>query len=235
LSPFDIRHGIKLNWIYELPFGPGRSLFSSVKNPFVRKALEGWEIAGVMRLQSGTPQYWSSLGTFNNSSGDGVILHNITAKQLQSEMGIYKITDPTTLQGLVYYLPPPVKGAAVGSNFITNTQAAFNVNSLTPAQVDPTQPYMSSAPAGTLGWRGYFELPWQQHYDVSVVKVTRIRESVNLEFRVQALNVFNITNFLPGSINNSSSFGQVTSAYRDISGTVDPGGRILEFVARINF
>jgi hypothetical protein len=32
-----------------------------------------------------------------------------------------------------------------------------------------------------------------------------------------------------------ATFGQVGSAYRDISGTVDPGGRILEFVLRVNF
>jgi hypothetical protein len=31
------------------------------------------------------------------------------------------------------------------------------------------------------------------------------------------------------------AFGQITSAYRDTSNAVDPGGRILEFVARINF
>ena len=56
-----------------------------------------------------------------------------------------------------------------------------------------------------------------------------------MEFRAQALNVFNLTNFSSGSSNSSSSFGQVISAYRDISGTVDPGGRILEFVRRVNF
>jgi len=84
LSPFDIRHGIKMNWIYELPFGQGRSVLGSLHNPVARKVLEGWELAGVVRLQSGTPQYWNGLGTFNSSTGDGVILHNITAKQLQS-------------------------------------------------------------------------------------------------------------------------------------------------------
>jgi len=46
-----------------------------------------------------------------------------------------------------------------------------------------------------------------------------------------------MTNFLidGNSLNSSSTFGQITQAYRDISGTVDPGGRILEFVVRINF
>jgi hypothetical protein len=66
------------------------------------------------------------------------------------------------------------------------------------------------------------------------VKITKIRERGNVEFRAQALNVFNQNSFLLGS-NIGNSFGQITSAYRDTNGTVDPGGRILEFVLRINF
>ena len=62
-------------------------------------------------------------------------------------------------------------------------------------------------------------------------------------FRAQALNVFNLTNFLlfvPGSgitptMTINSGFGQTTGAYRDLSNTNDPGGRILEFVLRLNF
>jgi len=42
------------------------------------------------------------------------------------------------------------------------------------------------------------------------------------------------TNFMPNN-NIGSAFGQTTSAYRDSSGTVDPGGRILEWVFRLNF
>jgi hypothetical protein len=38
-----------------------------------------------------------------------------------------------------------------------------------------------------------------------------------------------------GSNNTNSWFGPTASAYRDAPGTVDPGGRILEFVASTNF
>jgi hypothetical protein len=31
------------------------------------------------------------------------------------------------------------------------------------------------------------------------------------------------------------TFGRITQAYRDISTTNDPGGRIIQFVGRINF
>jgi hypothetical protein len=168
-----------------------------------------------------------------NQNGNGVVLHNITSRQLQDMIGTYKITG-TDGKGLVYYLPPPTPGAAVGDNLITNTMAAFQQGSYTPAQVDPTKPYIGPAAAGQLGWNGYFYLPWQRHFDMSVIKKTKITEKANLEFRAQALNIFNLTNFL-ASANIGTSLGQVTSAYRDISGTVDPGGRILEFVLRVNF
>jgi len=144
----------------------------------------------------------------------------------------------------VYYLPTPVAPVGLTSanntNFITNTQAAFNANNLTPAQVDPNAPYIGPAGPGQWGGLDYIYLPWQRHVDVSLIKITHLRESVTLEFRAQALNVFNLTNFLP-SVSSSStgntgtSFGQITSAYRDISGTFDPGGRILEAVVRLNF
>jgi hypothetical protein len=230
---FDIRNAIKMNWIYELPFGPHRALLGGMHNPIARKMLEGWELAGVARLQSGTPFYWSSFATFN-TNGSGVILHNITAGQIQDMVGIYKITGADG-KGLVYFLPPPTPGAKVGDNFITNTQAAFNANGLNPSQVDQTKPYIGPASAGQMGWLGYFYNPWRHFFDLSLIKKTKIHERGEIEFRAQALNVLNMVNFNAGSGNTSSSFGQITSAYRDISGTVDPGGRMLEFVLKINF
>jgi len=243
---FDIRHAIKLNWVYELPFGAGRAFASSVHNPVVRKAIEGWELAGVVRLQSGTPLFLNGLGTFNNggSAGEGVVLHNISSSQLQSMMGVYKTSYPGSLGGIVYFLPPPAlnNGSTTAglsstnnTNLITNTLAAFNEGGLTPAQVDPNAPYISPAPAGQLGWEGYVYLPWQHHFDLSLSKHTRIGEKVDLLISARALDVLNVTNFLPSASTTSASFGQITSAYRDISGTVDPGGRIIEFQVRVSF
>jgi hypothetical protein len=62
--------------------------------------------------------------------------------------------------------------------------------------------------------------------------------------RMQALNAFNLTNFLlfvPGNGvtttlgANGSGFGQTAGAYKDLSNTNDPGGRIIEFSLRFNF
>jgi len=160
-------------------------------------------------------------------------------------VGVYKTSYPGSAGGLIYYLPPPSQApnsayfatlnSSNNTNLLTNTMAAFNSGGLTPAQVDPNAPYISPAPAGTMGWNGYIYDPWQHHFDLNLQKVVRLHENVTLDIECRALDVFNITNFLPGSTNTSSTFGQITTAYRDISGSVDPGSRIIEFVARINF
>jgi hypothetical protein len=225
-SGFDLRHALKMNYIYELPFGPGKR-FLGQGNVFVKKAVEGWEFAGVMRVQSGLPFFLSSLATFNGN-GSGIVLHNMTSEDLQNMVNIRKTTDANG-KGVVYYLP---------DSLIQNTMAAYNTGGRTPAEVDKTKPYISGAEAGQLGWRGYLYQNWNRFYDMSVVKRTRIGEgSKNVEFRATALNIFNLTNFGNGGAyaNIGSTFGQVTGAYRDISGTVEPGGRILEFMLRINF
>ena len=76
---------------------------------------------------------------------------------------------------------------------------------------------------------------------MSLSKRTKIGENQSLEIRAQALNIANAANFLLGSAGNEvnsggvgSTFGQTTSAYRDItvSGSSDPGGRIIESLAR---
>ena len=164
-----------------------------------------------------------------------MILHNITfASQLQSMMSIRKTTNAQGL-GIVSFLPQSI---------IDNTLAAFETGGKTLANLDPNAPYIGPANvAGQLGENIFLYGPKQQKWDVSLVKRTHIAERFNLEFRAQALNVFNLTNFLlfvPGSgisptMNIGSSFGQTTGAYRDLSNTNDPGGRILEFVMRLNF
>src|SRR5215813_7441552 len=51
-SPWDIRHQLKLDWLYELPIGPGKPFLNST-NKVISRALEGWQTGGVARIQSG--------------------------------------------------------------------------------------------------------------------------------------------------------------------------------------
>ncbi len=49
----DITHVIKANGVYTLPFGKNRKFQSS--NPVLSRLIEGWNVAGIMTRQSGTP------------------------------------------------------------------------------------------------------------------------------------------------------------------------------------
>jgi hypothetical protein len=259
-DPFDIRNAIKLNWLYELPYGAGRH-FGSSANPILKNVLGGWQLSGVVRLQSGTPLFLNGLATFNQTGSSttagvanptGVVLHNISASQLQSMVGVYKTSIAGPNGGTVFFLPPPstlsTKGVTSANNtdIITNTMAAFNQGGFSPAQVNPNAPYIGPAAAGQLGWEGYLYLPWQRHFDLELQKNIKITERVQVQIAAAALDVLNITNFLPGTTptggtgggnTNSTNpfFGQIGSAYRDVSGTVDPGARIIEFHLRLNF
>jgi Carboxypeptidase regulatory-like domain/TonB dependent receptor/TonB-dependent Receptor Plug Domain len=233
-AAFDIRHGIKATWIYQLPFGPGRTMLSSAHGVLGR-IVGGWEIAGVGRLQSGSPTNFSSGRTTFNQNDSGVVLHNITTGQLQSQMGLNftsQVNSNGAVTGTAYYLP---------QTFVKNTLAAFNIS----GTLDPNAPYLGPCDqAGQLCDRIFIWGPWLSKWDTSVVKRTQIKERLNIEFRAQALNVFNHPNILSpgGSATNGniastvgSGFGQTTAAFRDFNNTNDPGSRTLEFVIRVNF
>ena len=233
-SPWDVRHGFKLNFVYELPFGINRRFLAS-GNSVLGKFVEGWEIAGVTRAQSGTPELLNGRATFNNTTAGQVVLNNMTTKALQDMVKIRKTTGSNGI-GIIYFLP---------QDLIDNTQAAFETAGRTLAQLDRSKPYIGpQTEPGKLGNRVFYYGPWQQRWDLSVIKKTRIGESKSLEFRTQFLNAFNNINFLIGGAGNevntqtiNTEFGQIVDAYRDItvSGTNDPGGRVIEFMLRVVF
>ena len=227
-TSFDIPQAFKLNVIYELPFGPGRH-FLATANPVVRKIVEGWQVAGVDRNQSGTPDELISGRYGMNQNDPGIVLHNITASQLQSMMSITKTTGSNGT-GLVSYLP---------QSLVQNSEAAFGINGYTTANLNTSQPYIGpQLTPGQFGYEVYLWGPWQNHFDLNLTKSTTIKEKIKVEFTAQFLNVLNITNFqLPSSNINlsSASLGYTTSQYQDLSNSQDPGARMIEFRLRVNF
>jgi hypothetical protein len=234
-SPWDIRHSFKLDYIYELPIGPGKRFFKG-HNLFVSRILGEWQLGGVVRIQSGTPVLITSGGraTFNQIDA-GVILHNMTQGQLHDMVKIRKanVCDANGCRGVVYYLP---------ATLIQNTLAAFDLG----GKLDPNAPYIGPpTDPGKLGQRIVLFGPWQSRFDFNIIKRIPLTEKVKFEARVQFLNAFNRANFFisdpdntVGSASaNSTSFGQTRSAYRDItvSGANDPGGRLIEFQLRLKF
>lgn len=226
---YDIRQAIKLNGLYELPFGTGRRFLAS-SNSVVRKIVEGWQISSIARLQSGTPFQLTSGRTGMNSGlnaqDTGVVLNNITTGELQNLVQIRKITASTGL-GQVMWLP---------DSFINNSNAAFELNGKTWSNLDPNAPYVGpQLTPNKFGYKVFLYNPWQYHLDMAATKKTNITERVKAELQVSFIDVLNMTNFFIANAPSSTSFGRTTSYYNDFSGSADPGSRVIEFRLKVTF
>jgi hypothetical protein len=236
LAPFDITHALKLNYIYELPFGNGRKFWTGASG-IVNGLVGGWSVHGTTRLQSGAAI------RFGN-----VQLVGMTPKELQEAIEIRKLPNRQ-----VFWLPDDIA---------LNTRRAFNVTATGFSSLGaPTGRYIAPASSGScvqayLGQCGFANLvvhgPRFLRQDMSLVKKIGITEKTNLELRAEALNFINNINFRVGTYAtdavsvgsagvptySNALFGQLNSpdtAYRDVSTTNDPGGRIVQLVVRFNF
>ncbi|MFN0123143.1 MAG: TonB-dependent receptor domain-containing protein [Blastocatellia bacterium] len=232
VSPFNVAHAFKVNWIYELPIGKGRLLAGNIGNGLDR-LLGGWEFHGAARLQSGTPFNFGNVRLVGMTRGD---LQKVVKMRFNDAGKI------------AYFLPQDI---------VDNTIRAFNVSGTTAngygTQGAPTGRYIGPASFGNCieaftGQCGTTNLvlngPRFDRYDMSIIKRVRITEKTNFELRAEFLNAFNHINYIVGNPGNdvnviggfgSATFGQVTQAYRDTSTTNDPGGRLIQIVARFNF
>jgi hypothetical protein len=220
----DIRHAFKINGIYELPVGTGRRFLSST--PVLKTILEGWEITGISRIQSGGPYQFTSGRAGMNGSEAGVFLQNMTVPQLQNMVQFRKTTGSNGI-GQVFWLP---------DSLIANTNAAFETNGLSWANVNLSQPFISpQLTPGQFGYQVFLHQPWQYHFDTAVVKRTRIKEKVIVEFQANFMDILNLTNFYISNGPSSTSFGRTTSIYNDLTYNYDPGARVIEGRLRITF
>jgi hypothetical protein len=79
LSSFDQRHKFTGNWIYELPFGPGKSFLQTGK---ASRILSGWQWSGDFTIASGTPFSPRILNSFSevNSGTSGTLRPDVTGQ-----------------------------------------------------------------------------------------------------------------------------------------------------------
>ncbi len=69
LSSFDTRHRVATSVLYELPVGSGKLL--PINNPVANNVFGGWQVGGVVTLQSGMPGTLTIGGVDNASTGAG--------------------------------------------------------------------------------------------------------------------------------------------------------------------
>lgn len=233
LSPFDVRHAFKVNWIYELPFGSGRSFFSD-SSRWVDLLIGGFSLDGALRVQSGTP---INFGNVN--------LVGMTRDDLEKAVAVYnsvplKYGTNAPLTAPATYLPADI----IQNSFLAASLLPFQGRAIVPAG-------FGNCVARYTGDCGFSNLvvhgPDFWRLDLSLSKKFRITESRNVEIRAAMYNALNnpqwrvggwaadfvnVTNF------NTTNFGQLQSnpatVYQDTSTTNDQGGRTIELILRIN-
>jgi hypothetical protein len=184
----DITHAAKANLVYELPFGHGKPIGSNVSG-VVDRIIGGWQIGGNLRVQSG------QLVDLGN-----VRLVGMDKDELQS-MSKIRIDNGRR----VWMLPEDIINASV---------KAFSVNatSLTgySSQGPPSGKHI--APADSLDCietvRGYGDCglrsvvltgPMFRQVDIGITKRVPLFSQTSAEIKIDVLNAFNFTNFVPVS------------------------------------
>jgi hypothetical protein len=226
-NPAGVTHALKANWVYELPFGRGRR-FLSGSNGFIDRLVGGWEIDGVVRIQSGR------LLDFGN-----VRMVGMTEKELRKSIKLQEFA-PTGINANA-----PVNIYILPQDILENTVRAFSVSATSAtgygALGAPTGRYLAPANGpdcietidadfGSCGLRTLVVTgPMYSRWDISAAKRTRLVGRTTFEFRADLINAFNHVNFTPviSTSNNADN-------YR-ITGVQENSSRIIQLIARFSW
>lgn len=221
-SEGDLTHQFKANVVYDLPFGQGRRFLGGA-GPVLERIVGGWQIGFNTRLQSGQ---LVDVG--------GVRLIGWTADEVKDA---YKLRFEHG-DKQIFMWPEDV---------ITNTIRAYSFSATSATGYSGAAPegrYFAPANgpdcievAGGLGeCPGVVQSlvltgPMFSQTDLRVAKRTQIVGRLNVEFSVEALNVFNKANFVPDATNTGSTL----SSYLVTGLTGTNTSRVIQLVSRINW
>jgi hypothetical protein len=221
-SPGDLTHAFKGVMVYDLPFGQGRRFGGNV-NGFVDRIIGSWSLGWTARIQSG------QLVDLGNVRPVGMSVSDVE--------NMFKLRFDDAGRK-IWMLPQDV---------IEETIKAHSVSATTPSGYGtlgaPIGRYFAPANGpdciepdadreqGDCGGRTLVVTgPMFRQHDISIAKRIRLLGRSDLEFRVEALNVFNQANFVPvGGIGNNINNYEVTA----LTGTNT--SRVIQLVSRINW
>jgi len=177
-SNFDERHVLELSLVYDLPFFTQPGLLHTL--------LGGWQISDLTSFQSGMPfsivntQNADNAGTGNTVSNNGQSLVSGFTGSVQSYPDIVgPIHGPAAIRH-----PAGVQGPR-----LFNSDAFAAPQGLT---------------YGNAG-RNVLTLPHRTNYDMGLFKNFAVHEEMHFEFRAEAFNIFNHTQW--SAIDNAACYG----------------------------
>lgn len=211
LSAYDMTHRLVVTYMYNLP-GP--------TNHWSKPIIGGWSVAGLTTYQSGLPGYISQSVYSTSLSGISGYGDIIAGCKLTNGLD----TSASTIQ----YLNP---ACVSRTPLVTGTIGPYSPFYGPGNQMYEITPGSSGRLIGPPN-RGAWRAPFQQRWDMALIKsipVRQLGETGNLQFRADFFKLFNTPIFAgPSSTASLSSFGKITK-------TIDNTGRQIQFALRLNF
>jgi hypothetical protein len=221
-SPGDLTHAFKLGAVYDLPFGQGRR-FGSNANGVVDRIIGGWTIGLTSRIQSGQLVDLGNVRLVGMSVKDVEKMFKLRFDDAGKK--IWMLPEDVIVETIKAFSVNATSANGYGTLGAPSGRYFAPANSPTCIEVDAGADY------GDCGVRSLVVTgPTFRQHDVSLAKRIRLFGRSDLEFRVEALNVFNQANFVPvGGIGNNRDNYEVTGL------TGANTSRVVQLVSRINW
>ena len=199
---FDRTHAFSSSFVWQLPF-------ADRTHGFVKGIFGGWQLTGILVMQTGTPLDFTTSGTNLHAPGN-------TQRP--------NLTGPIKVYG--YFGPRPV--GDTDPTHLYFDPSAFTTPAATIQLPGTTDPRALYAPFGNLTRNSTINGPGYWSIDNSVFKKFKFTERIGGEIRADLFNTLNHPN--PGNPNTSvtaTTFGQITG--------VASSSRQVRFGARVTF
>jgi hypothetical protein len=221
----EVTHAFKINWVFELPYGQGKRWGGNL-GPVMDRLLGGWQIHGNMRVQSGR------LVDFGN-----VRMVGFTEDDLWNDLYKLRFADTAAGPRRVYMLPQDIIDETVKAFSVSATSAtgygalgAPSGRYFAPANgadcIETIDSAYGDCGTRTLILRG----PMFREVDISLMKSVPVVGRTRAEFRIEMLNAFNFTNFIP-----VTGVGSNPASYEVTGVTGTNGARVVQLVTRFSW
>jgi len=221
VADFDRTHRFVTSFNYELPFAK----MLHIDDHGFGRAANGWEVDGLVTFQSGGPFTMIDSSANNLEDTDGINGFNFAT--LAPGRTLHSALTHGSIQSRV------TGGYIDFSAFVAGGNCVNDQNVI----VACSDPSAVASAIGNVG-RNAFRGPYQQNWDLSIQKRTRITERVSLNFRTDFFNAFNHPSFQgpQAQLGSLGNYGivDVSAGDSSIFGTVT-APRIIQFSLALSF
>ncbi|MBV9927348.1 MAG: TonB-dependent receptor [Acidobacteria bacterium] len=222
------RHVFVANFLFELPFGKGRRFLN--EGGVLDRLVGGWQLSGIARYQSGVPlSLFTSDPFYTDFLQTTGYLGNLRLNPTGAAVDASRTFDAARI-GLQSFnagafAPPPRFGSFGSATNENPSGAAIGSTNYALYYANPARFFGTTAPTLSNVRSDPFS-----NEDLSLLKKTRITETVSLELGAEAFNVFNRHRFFfpTTDLRDAANFG-----FQSVNN--DRFGRTIQLRARLLF